>query len=61
MLIFGRTIVHWDFHGDSDGKDSTCNVGDPGSIPGLARPRGEQQPTPILLPGEFHGQRNLLG
>ena len=21
----------------------------------------EQQPTPILLPGEFHGQRSLAG
>ena len=23
--------------------------------------RGEQQPTPVLLPGEFHGQRSLAG
>ena len=27
--------------GDSDGKESTCNAGDPGSIPGLGRPPGE--------------------
>jgi len=23
--------------GDSDGKESTCNAGDPGSIPGLGK------------------------
>ena len=29
------------FSGGSDGKESTCNAGDPGSIPGLGRsPRG---------------------
>ena len=22
---------------------------------------GSQQPTPVFLPGEFHGQRNLEG
>ena len=25
------------FHGGSDGKESACNAGDPGSIPGLGR------------------------
>ena len=28
--------------GGSDGKDSACNVGDPGWIPGLGRPPGEE-------------------
>ena len=23
--------------------------------------RGEEQPTPVFLPGEFHGQRSLVG
>ena len=27
--------------GGSDGKESSCNVGDPGSIPGLGRSPGE--------------------
>ena len=27
--------------GDSEGKVSACNVGDPGSIPGLGRSPGE--------------------
>ena len=29
------------FPGNSVGKDSTCNAGDPGSIPGSGRPPGE--------------------
>ena len=29
------------FPGGSDGKESTCNSGDPGSIPGLGRSSGE--------------------
>ena len=38
-------------------------VGDVGSIPGLGRSPGEGNwlPTPVFLPGEFHGQRNLAG
>ena len=30
-------MVHWGFPGDSDGKESACNAGDPGSIPGLGK------------------------
>ena len=39
------------------GKESTCNVGDLGSIPGLGRfPwRRERLPTPGFWPGEFSG------
>ena len=44
------------FPGGSDSKESTCNVGDPGSIPGSGK-----QPTPVFLPGEFQGQRSLAG
>ena len=29
------------FPGGSDGKESACNAGDPGSIPGLGRSTGE--------------------
>ena len=44
------------FHGGSDDKESGF---DPwvGMIPW----RREWQPTPVFLPGEFHGQRNLEG
>ena len=46
------------FPGGSDGKESTCNAGDPGSIPGSGRSPGEGNgyPTPLFLPGESHGQ-----
>ena len=35
------------FPGDSDGKESACNVGDPGSIPGLGRSPGEGNGNPL--------------
>ena len=36
--------------GDSDSKESTCNAGELGSIPGLGR-----------SPGEGNGQKSLVG
>ena len=43
------------FPGGSAGKESACNVGDLGSIPGLGRSPGrERLPTPVFWPGEFH-------
>ena len=47
----------------SDGKESACNARDLGSIPGSERSPGEGngQPTPVFLPGEFRGHRNLVG
>ena len=39
-----------DFPDGSDDKESACNVGDPDSIPGLGK-----------TPGEFYGQRSLVG
>ena len=41
----------WGFPGSSAGKESTCNAGDPGSIPESGRSPGEgiNLPTPILL------------
>ena len=49
-------------HGDLDGETSACSVGDPGSIPGLGRfPwRRKWQPTPVFLPGKFHGRRSMV-
>ena len=35
------------FPGDSDGEESTRNVGDPGSIPGLGRSPGEENGYPL--------------
>ena len=40
----------------SGGKESACNAGDPGSIPGLGRTPGEENGSiPVFLTGEFHG------
>ena len=35
------------FPGGSDSKESTCNAGDPGSIPGLGRFPGEGNGNPL--------------
>ena len=35
------------FPGGSDGKESTCNVGDLASIPGLGRSPGERHGNPL--------------
>ena len=40
----------------STGKESTCNSGDLGVIPGLRRYPGEGKGYPVVFwPGEFHG------
>ena len=54
------------FSGHSDSKES-CNAGDLGLSPGLIPwvrkiPwRKNWLPTLVFLPGEFHGQRSLVG
>ena len=35
------------YPGSSDGKESTCNEGDPGSIPGLGRSAGDGLAYPL--------------
>ena len=47
----------------SDGKESACNAGNPGSIPWSGRFtwRREWQPFWVFLPGKSHGQRSLVG
>ena len=51
--------------GGSDSKVSACNAGDPGvrsmGQVGKIPWRRKWQPTPVFLPGESHGQRNLVG
>ena len=41
------TPVFLDFHGGLVGKESVCNVGDLGSIPGLGRPAGGGHGNPL--------------
>ena len=48
----------WGFPGGTDSKESTCNSGDPGSIPGSERSPREGNSYP---PPEIHGQRSLVG
>ena len=41
------------FSGGSDGKESACNAGEPGLIPGSGRSSGEGNGNPLqFLPGE---------
>ena len=56
-------VYIWAFPGSSDDKESTCNTGDLGLIPGLGRFPGEGNGNLIqyFYLGEFHGQRSLVG
>ena len=58
-----KQFAHKYFSGGSSDKESACNAGDPGPIPGSGRVpwRRAWQPAPVFLPGEFHGQKNLAG
>ena len=49
------------FPSGSASKESTCNSGDPGLIPGSGWfPWWRKwQPTPVFLPGKSHGWRSL--
>ena len=50
------------FPGDSVTRNLPSNAGDAGSIPGLGRsPEEGNDTTPVLLSGEFHGWRSLVG
>ena len=40
-------VYIWGFPGGSDGKESACNVGDPGSIPGSGRSLEEGNGNPL--------------
>ena len=52
-----------DFPCGSDGKESACSARDSCSIPASGRSpwRKEWLSMPVILPGEFHGQRSLAG
>ena len=59
----GVIIALMGFHGGSDGKESTCNVGDLGSIPELGRSPGGGHGSPLQCSCQEnpHGQRSLVG
>ena len=56
------TPVFLGFPAGSDGKQSVCNEGDLGLIPGSGKIpwRRAWRPTPVFFAGESHGQRSLL-
>ena len=51
------------FPGGSEGKASTCNAGDWGSVPGLGRSSGEGNGNPLQYSclENPHGKRNVVG
>ena len=51
------------FPGVSDGKESACNVGDLGSIPGVGRSPGRRHGNTLWYSclENPHGQRSLVG
>ena len=55
--------IHKGFPGGSNGKESTCNAGDLGWIPGLGRSPGERHGNPLQYSclETLHGQRTLAG
>ena len=57
------TPVFLGFPGGSDGKESACNVGDLGSIPGLGRSPGGGHGNPLQYSflENPHRQRSLVG
>ena len=63
ILSYFYFLCFPEFPGHSDGKESACKAEDPGSNPRVKKIpwRRKWKPTPIFLPGEFHGQRSLVG
>jgi len=61
-LIYQPITLKKGFPGGSDGKESTCNVGDLGSIPGLGRSPGGGHGNPLQYscPENPHGERSLV-
>ena len=57
------TPIFLGFPGGSDGKESTCNVGDLGLISGLGRSPGGGHGNPLQYSclEHPHGQRSLMG
>ena len=45
--MFHIFFFNWGFPGGSDGKESVCNIGDLGSIPGSGRSPGEGNGYPL--------------
>ena len=58
MLIWIKAVaVQMDFPGGSAAKESTCNAGELGSIPGLGKSPGEGKGYPL----QYSGLDNSMG
>ena len=60
--LLRRTALVGIFPGGSVSKGSACNAGDLGLIPGsgYSPGGGNDDPSPVFLPGKCHGQRSLV-
>ena len=58
-LLWPRPL--WLFPGGARGKEHVCQCRKLDPWVGMIPWRRKWQPTPVFLPGEFHGQRNLAG
>ena len=58
-----RQVFDSGYFSGSEGKESTCQCNRLGFDPWVLKipRRREWQPTPVFLPGKFHGQRSLVG
>ena len=63
LPIVSEFFTQYNFPGGSVVKNLPANAGDADLIPGSRRSPGEGdgKPTPVFLPGKFHGRRNLTG
>ena len=56
-LYLDDPFLWWDLPCGSVGKESACNVGDLGSLPGLGRSPGEEKGYPL----QYSGLENSMG
>ena len=63
ILNYSSLLSEWVFPSGSDSRESTCNVGDLGSTPGLVRSPGGGHGNPLQYSylENPHGQRSLMG
>ena len=59
----GGYMYMWDFPGGSNSMESACQCRRRRFHPWVRKIPWNRKwhPTPVFLPGEFHGQRNLVG
>ena len=63
LMIYPCVPCTRGFPGGSTSKESACNAGDLGSIPGLGRPPGGEHGNPLQYSclENAYGQRSLVG